>query len=378
MGLLDDFETPIVVETGSSMTVAGFAGDDFPRAIFPTIVGRPKEQGGMRGMGQTDGYVGDEAQSKRGILTLKYPVVHGIVTNWDDIEKVYHHTFYNELRAAPDECPVLLTETALNPKANREQVVQMMFETFSVPMMYLAHDAALALYATGKKTGLVLYSESGVSRAVPIYKGQVITNAVISLDLGKRDHVDYLMKTLTEKGYSFTTSAEREIVRDILERHAFVALDYDQEIQNNTSEVNYELPDGQVIQIGNHRFRAAELLFKPSLISLDQDGIHNLMHNAIMKCDKEMREELYANILIAGDNTFYPGIGERLEKEMVALAPSNMSVHVHAPDNRKYLAWIGGSMLAASPEFESMWITKDEYDEHGPGIVHTKCTSAFF
>ena len=309
---------------------------------------------------------------------METPIEAGFVKNWDDMEKVWNHTIYNELRVSPEEHPCLLTEAPLNPKKDRETMTQIMFEVFNVPCLYVAQTAVLALYSSGRTTGIVLDSGDGVSNTVPIYEGYAIPHAIQRVELAGSNITEYFRQLLKDKGYNFSTPAEIEIVRDIKEKLCYVVeKNFDQELKKSQDSTNndktYELPDGRTINVGNERFRCPEILFQPMNANYETHGVHKHAYDSVMKCDQDVRKDLFQNIILSGGTTLFEGMGERMWNELHQLAPSNNKIKVLAPPERKYSVWLGGSILAALSTFQTMWINKQEYDDHGPSIIHRKC-----
>ena len=371
--MAEDNNSPVVIDSGSNTVKACFAGDDAPRVVFPCVLGNPRHHGMMVGMDQFTPYVGDYALRMRGILSLKYPVRNGIVAEWDNIERVWSHAFYRELCVQPEEHPVLLTETPDNPKENREKMAQIMFETFNVPSLYISNSAVLSLYSAGRSTGLVIESGLQCSRVVPVYKCHSLTSCALTLDIGGQDLVWYIMKLLSESGFSLCGGSDTEILNDIKEKLGYVALDPEKEMLSRDSSRFYELPDGQKMSISDQRFRCVEPLFQPNLIGNESVGIHKLAHNCIMKCDVDVRRHLSGNILLSGGNTAFPGMAERIQKEVTLLSPTLCRINVTAPPERQYGVCMGGSMLTSMTTFSEMSLSKDCYDEWGPMIIHRKC-----
>lgn len=372
-----ELKTTIVIDVGSGNVKAGFAGEDVPRVQFPSIVGRPKTANVMSGTDVVDCYVGDDAQAKRGILKVEYPIANGIVQDWDDMEKIWSHTFFNGLRAEPQEHAVMLTEAALNPKANRERMTQIMFETFYVPALYVSTQAVLSLYASGRTTGIVCDSGDGVTHIVPIYEGYAMPHGINRLNLAGRDLTEYLMKLMSEKGNAMTTSAEREIVRDIKEKVCYVAEDVEKETalveEGSKPDITYELPDGNIVSLGTERFRCPEALFNPALLGKEAMSMSQMVYECIRACDIDVRRDLFHNIVLSGGTTCFQGFGKRMQRELAAMAPSTMRIRVLYPDDRKHSVFIGGSMLSDLDTFTHMCVSKQEYTENGPGIIHKKC-----
>ena len=288
--------------------------------------------------------------------------------------QIWSHAF-SELHVPPVERPVLLTEHPLPTKADREKMTQIMLETFNVPAVFLAFKPVLSLYAAGKMNGVVLQSGYGATHALPCYEGNPLNDAALRLNLAGRDITDYLTKLLSGRGCSLP---DHRIVNNIKESLCYVALDFEKEkataASGSSVEKNYVLPDGKTIAIGSELFCCTEALFQPSLLGIDSPGIHQMMHNAIANCKENIRENLYANIVLAGGTTLLPKITERMEKELSAFAPPTADVKIMSSPAKAphHSAFIGASILTSLPTFKDLWLSKKEYEEAGPSIVHTK------
>ncbi|CEO98710.1 Actin-related protein 2 [Plasmodiophora brassicae] len=383
-------KTPVVCDNGTGFVKAGFAGSNFPKVVFPSMVGRPllRYEEKVSNIEIKDVMCGDECAQLRSMLECSYPVENGIVRNWDDMQHLWNYTFYERLQIDPSEHKIMLTEPPLNPKANRELFLQHMFETYGFAGCKVSIQAVLVLYAQGLLTGVVVDSGDGVTHIVPVYDGVCPQNLIRRLDVAGRHMTRYLIKLLQLRGYNLNRSADFETVRQIKEACCFVGYDLEVEqklaLETTTLVQTYELPDGRVIKIGQERYQAPEVLFRPSLIDAESAGIADMLFDTINAADVDLRSEFYKHIVLSGGSTMYPGLPTRLEKEIKARYLKDVlngdesrlakfKLRIEDPPRRKHMVFLGGSVLAdIMKDRDEFWISKQEYQEYGAAILQRK------
>jgi centractin len=317
------------------------------------------------GGGQIDGdlIIGNAANKHRGALAVRHPMAHGMVEHWDDLSRVWRHTFAKaNLDSAPDRQPLLVTEAPLTPTAQREKAAELLFESMGVPALHFAQQGVLALYATGRTTGVVLDVGDGVTYAVPVYEGYAVTPAIQRQDIGGRDVTERLQMLLRKAGVPLHSSGEFEIVREIKERLCRVS---DKAAAAGGGRTEYKLPDGRIIELTDECSDCMEVLFEPSLGGTEYSGCVDALYAAISRCDTDMRPSLFENIVLAGGSTCAPGFGNRVFKELRGKAHRGTNIKITAPKQRNTMVWSGGSIVASLPSFQDLLVTKAVYEEQG-------------
>lgn len=423
----------IVVDCGSSLTKIGYAGDDQPRASYPSAVGVTYE-GNSQQVGEGAVTAGDSMEIdhephagtrkfsvgteqlivRKDNLEIRSPLEDGLIQDWELVESLWTFGMANRLRANPKEHPILLVEPSFNTRENREKMTELMFEKYETPALFVSKDAVLSCFASGRSSGLVLDSGGGKTSVVPVYDGYALQQAIVRshvagqrLDRELQEQLrqrnpdtpitpGYLVRKQDVGGGQFKVTVHdyplthpsyaefcvQEIVADIRTSSCSVSpTKFDAEANQLIPSTPYELPDGKVIQVGVERLQIPECLFNPAYLSVlpvdkerKSSGVQDMIMESVNLCDVDVRRDLCSGIIVTGGNTLYSGFTERLTEELNAqIAQKVKIVSSNYATERKCGAWIGGSILGSLGTFQQMWMSKAEYEEHGKSLVERKC-----
>ncbi|XP_028799790.1 actin-related protein 7 [Neltuma alba] len=356
-----------VVDAGSKLLKAGFAiPDQAPAMIIPTQMKRMLDDGSV-----TDDSVTED-------VTID-PIVRGFVRDWDAMEDLLHHVLYTGLGwEIGNEGQILFTDPLCTPKANKEQLVQLMFETFNISGFYASEQAVLSLYAVGRISGCTVDIGHGKIDIAPVIEGAVHHIASKRFEFGGIDLTNFLAQELGKSNPAVSIGLSE--VEKIKEQYSCCAEDelaY-RKIQDSCVPEKHTLPDGQVITIGRERYTVGEALFQPSLLGLETHGIVEQLVRTISTVSSDNHRQLLENTVVCGGPSAMTGFEERFQKEAnltsSAIRPTLVKPPEYMPENlTTYSAWVGGAILAKVVFPQNQHVTKADYDETGPSIVHRKC-----
>lgn len=382
---MSNTQESIIIDNGSYSCKAGFSQDDMPRVEIPTVLGKPSSLGkdidyNDEELNQLDIFVGEEAISKGGILDLKYPIKKGRIEDFDTMKKIWNHIFYNELLAEAKSHPVIVSESPYAPYEDKLKMAQVLFEELNVENLYMTNTSTLALYANGRTTGIVVDIGYEMTSCVPIYEGFVLNHAVTKIEMGGF-HLTQFMASLInehlEDDKKFINTNQISMINELKEKVCIVAEDFDSEykrLQDNKVIEKYVFPENnKEIQYSSEKFKCPEMLFQPNFFGKDASGIHELCYKSINKCNSDIVRDLYLNTILAGGSSLFMKIQPRFNKELQSLAPTGKKAYTIAPPERKYSAWLGGSILALLDNFKQvMFVSKKEYNDMGAEVIYNK------
>lgn len=417
----------LVFDMGHYSVRAGYAGEDSPKAEIPSSVGVIEELVGE--MGEMDskegGPQGPQTQKKYFIDTTSIHVARanvdmvsflkdGMIEDWDLFEKMMDYTYSRHIKSDSHLHPVLMSEASWNMRTKREKLTELVFEKYGVPAFFLVKNAVLAAFANGRSTGIVVDSGASQTSAVPVHDGYVLTQAIVKSPLAGDFVTMQCKQYLEEQGVEIipsymlsgkemvkegeapkwtrknnlpevTKSWHNYMVKEVLQDFQSSVLQimdspYDKEAAENMPTVHYEFPNGYNQDFGPERFLIPESLFDPSTIKsapgTTMIGAAQVVTTSVGMCDIDIRPSLYGSVTITGGNTLLQGFTERLNRDLSAKTPPSMRLKIISTSStaeRRFGAWIGGSILASLGTFQQMWISKQEYEEGGKSQVDRKC-----
>jgi actin-related protein 3 len=397
---------PIVIDNGTGYTKMGYAGNSVPDYIVPTIIANPEKKTNVKVSDTADleFYIGSDAVDKRLNYTVENILSHGIIDDWDNIEKYWQRCFFQWMRCDPEEHYVLLTEPPLNPPENREYTAEIMFETFNVPGMYIGVQAVLALIASrlakdAEKilTGTVIDSGDGVTHIIPVVDGYVIGSCIKHIPLAGSDITKFVMELLRNRNEDIPPEDIKMVARKVKEQFSYVAPDMVKEfLKYDEDPERFKIFEGEhpktkkpyKVDIGYERFLGPELFFNPEIYSSQHvSPLPDMIDSTIQLCPIDTRKRLYKNIVLSGGSTMFKDFAKRLERDVNRLCKkrfgeqkskllSNSSIDLQETEVKviqhrmqRFAVWFGGSMLGSLPQFYEMAHSKKAYEEFGPSIA---------
>ena len=380
----EDLKNPVVVDIGSGEIKAGISGEEKPKVVFKNFIGEPKYKKVLRAFSKenqefNDQYIGEDCDKFMGIIKLRYPVKHGIFSNEQDILSVFNYIYF-KLGLDSEEIlqhPVLVTEPLLNPYTNRERISNTLFDNLGIPALFFASQPILSLFSISNTTGTVLESGEGVTQSCVIYEGYSLPNSFERFDYGGAEVSEYLKTLLKKRGYKFYNSTEFRLVNEIKENSCFCLTNDKINVKDakkglNKNPINYYLPDGTTISIGEERLLAPEILFNLEPMGKEYLSLTDIIMSSINKVDIQLRQKSYENILLSGGNIAIKGLKEKLTNEIKNKSYKTLNINLKSTGKPEHCCWMGGNIISTLEIFKKMWVSKGEWAEKGNKILHIK------